>query len=109
LSFCDWLLSFSEPEGTHKVIGDNIFPSNHSHLTEVSQVAVAGNQNPCIPLERSLNEKSHFVPIVLTADDVPDSHLPKPNVEDNLVKSLCRWLKLRGISSRGNKNELVER
>lgn len=50
-----------------------------------------------------------FVPVQLTADDIPDARLPNPELERNTVPQLRRWLQLRGIPTHGNKSELVQK
>lgn len=50
-----------------------------------------------------------FTPIELNVHDVPGSELPNVVIENNTVPQLKRWLELRGIPTKGNKPQLIEK
>ena len=50
-----------------------------------------------------------FTPVFLTEDDVPDAHLPHPDIGINTKKLLQRWLRLRDVLTGGTKKDLVEK
>lgn len=42
-------------------------------------------------------DQTQHIPVVLTPTKIPGAVLPKPNISDNTVKDLQRWLKCRAV------------
>ena len=63
----------------------------------------------CDVNSKSECHEAEFVPITLSANDVPGYDLPHPVIEKNKVEDLKRWLKLRKIQQDGLKFDLVDK
>jgi len=68
-----------------------------------------GHENS--PIGQHNNQVPHYneADIELFEEDVPGATLPKPNIEENTVKALKRWLVCHGQNPQGTKNVLLKR